>query len=94
MDNNLVCENKKTALLILDTITKNMAAGTQRSSLEALGAYITSAVHDIPETFEERQDQLKKLRYELRNCMNSQKRREEAAFLLEGLDENLIVPAP
>jgi hypothetical protein len=89
MANDAVCINRKAALLIIDTITKAMPAGTQRAALEAVGEWINHTIHDMPKTLDETVVEIKRIETEMRGCMTPRQRREQAAFYLENIDEML-----
>lgn len=86
MTNKAVCKNKSTAISILETIMENIKSDTQRAALKAVMQWIGEKdFGKIPDDPEERRAFMLKIKTEMRNCMSTEQRREEAAFYLEGI---------
>ena len=82
--NKAVCNNKGTALSILDTIGETIKSDMQKAALKAVMEWINANnFDDISRlTHEEREARITEILTNLRDCMSVEERREQAAFYL------------
>jgi len=87
MVNKMVCEDKRTALKILNVLTETLKSSIQKNSLLAVFEWIQKNSFDDYSKLsrEERQARIKELETNLRDSLNDEERREKAAFFMEGV---------
>jgi len=86
MTHKALCKNKTTAISILETIMEHIQSDTQRAALKAVAEWIRERdFGQIPDAPEERRALALKMETEMRDCMTDERRREKAAFYLEGI---------
>jgi hypothetical protein len=88
----MVCENKSTALSLLESVTIHLSDGKKRAAIEEVAGWIERSVYDIPDDPKERRDLITRIEKELRDCMTEDDRRKLALFYLEGLDDKELSP--
>ena len=92
--------NKNKAITILQTVKTNLT-GKHKEAIEKIIDFVNHRVHDIPESYEERQARIKELQDEefelhgkelfqeykerLRSGMTKTERQETASFFLQSL---------
>ena len=89
MGNRTACKDRGMALAILRTIVEGMKEGTQKSALESVTEWIQGQhIRDdafFKMTREEREARIEELLAKERDLMPAERRKEKAAFYLEGI---------
>jgi hypothetical protein len=89
VENKAVCKSKGMALSILETIHETLKSDTQRAALKVVAEWIEASITSdfTSMSREERQARITELLTKNRNLMSVEKRRETAAFYLEGIEK-------
>lgn len=80
-----VCQSKKMAVQIIETLLEGMNSGVQRNALTSVLEFVRDRLDDIPDDAEEIKKQIAEYYEDERRLMSAEELRERADFYLAGI---------